>query len=103
MECSVVEMEVFDLDNENRVDLPKVYSTRSLSIRPECIREQEDIDHWPYLKGITVEKSTLLSVSSFGSDVPEMLQPEEVRMREKWRSFRDKNAVQLGSLRTYFV
>lgn len=54
IECSVVRLEISDLDNQNCVELPNVYSTPNLPIRPECIGKQEDVDRWPYLTGISI-------------------------------------------------
>ncbi|XP_028407167.1 uncharacterized protein LOC114529553 [Dendronephthya gigantea] len=90
VECSLVEMEVFDLDQRNHVDLPKVYSTKSLPIRAECIGRQEDIERWPYLKGITIRHIDADVGLLIGSDVPKMLQPEEVRMSKNGGPFATK-------------
>ena len=75
VECSIVELEVLGLDNENRVELPKVYSTPSLPIRPECIGKQDDVERWPHLTGITVYHIDAEIGLQVGSDVPAMLHP----------------------------
>jgi hypothetical protein len=93
VECSVLELEVFDLDHQNRVDLPNVYSTKSLPIRPECIARQEDINRWPHLKGITIAQIDADIGLLVGSDVPEMLQPIEVRTRKNGGPFATKTLL----------
>lgn len=90
VECSLVEIEVFDLDQQNHVNFPKAYSTKSLPIRAECIGRQEDIERWPYLKGITIRHIDADIGLLVGSDVPEMLQPEEVRISENGGPFATK-------------
>ena len=93
VECSVLELEVFDLDHQNRVDLPNVYSTKSLPIRPECIARQEDINRWPHLKGITIAQIDADIGLLVGSDVPEMLQPIEVRSSNNGGPFATKTLL----------
>lgn len=82
IECSVVELEMFDLGNKNLVELPMVYSRPSLPIRPDAIGKQEDVDRWPYLKGITIPHIEAEVGLLIGSDVPQALQPREVRQSE---------------------
>ncbi|CAB4012051.1 Hypothetical predicted protein [Paramuricea clavata] len=76
-ECSMVKLEIFDLDNQSRVELAKVYSTPSLPIRSDCIGKQEDIDRWPHLQGISIPHIEAEIGLLIGSDAPEILQPQE--------------------------
>jgi hypothetical protein len=87
VECSVVKLEVFDLDNQNRVELPNVYSAPNLPICPECIGKQEDVERWPHLTGISIPHIDAEIGLLIGSDVPEILQPREVRMSENGGPF----------------
>lgn len=87
IECSVVQLEISDLDNQNRVDLPNVYSTPNLPIRPECIGKQEDVERWPHLTGISIPHIDAEIGLLIGSDAPEILQPREVRRSENGGPF----------------
>jgi hypothetical protein len=86
-ECSMVKLEIFDLDNQNRVELAKVYSTPCLPIRSDCVGKQEDIECWPHLQGISIPHIEAEIGLLIGSDVPEILQPREVRMSENGGPF----------------
>lgn len=68
-----------DLNQENVVELPVVYSRPSLPIPSEAIARQEDMDHWPHLKGINVQKINAEIGLLTGSDVPQALQPIEFK------------------------
>ena len=90
IECSVVRLEIFDLDNQNCVELPNVYSTPILPIRPECIGKQEDVERWPHLTGISIPHIDAEIGLLIGSDAPEILQPRETRMSEDGGPFATK-------------
>ena len=51
---SLVQLEVFDLDENNFIQLPLVFSTPVLPVSPESVPHQEDVDRWPHLKGIHI-------------------------------------------------
>lgn len=78
-QCSVANLEIFDLSQRNLVDLPRVYSTQSLPVSISSISSQEDVNRWPHLKGIIIEKIDADIDLLIGSDVPQALQPREVR------------------------
>ena len=82
IECSLVSLEASDLSEKHTVQLPKVYSRPSLPIPPEAIARQEDVDRWPYLKGINIPHIDTEIGLLIGSDVPEALQPKEIRPSE---------------------
>ena len=92
VQCSVVELEVSDLDNRTRVKLSKVYSTQSLPVRSDCIGKQEDVERWPYLRDIVIPHIDAEIGLLIGSDVSEILQPYEVRLSENedtaWLGFK---------------
>lgn len=77
--CSLVSLEGSDLNQENVVDLPVVYSRPSLPIPSEAIARQEDVDRWPHLKGINVQQIDAEIGLLIGSDVPQALQPMEFK------------------------
>jgi len=82
IECSLVSLEAFHLDQSNAVQLPKVYSRPSLPIPSEAIAKQEDVNCWPYLKGVKIAHIDAEIGLLISSDVPEALQPKEMRPSE---------------------
>ena len=56
-----------------------VYSRPSLPVSTNAIGTQEDVTRWPHLKGITVPNIEAEIGLLIGSDVPQVLQPIEVR------------------------
>ena len=54
IECSLVNLEVSDLCESATVELPMVYSRPSLPVSTDTIGTQEDLNRWPYLKGIEI-------------------------------------------------
>lgn len=93
IECSLVSLEAFHLSDSLAVQLPKVYSRPSLPIPSEAIAKQEDIDRWPYLKGIDVAHIDAEIGLLIGSDVPEALQPREIRQSEDGGPFATRTVL----------
>ena len=82
IECSLVSLEASDLSESNQVQLPMVYSRSSLPIPSEAIAKEEDVDHWPYLKGVKIAHIDAEIGLLIGRNVPEALQPKEMRPSE---------------------
>ena len=80
VQCSVDDLEVFDLDSENRAELSRVYSTPSLPVRSDCIGKQENVERWPYLRDIVIPHIDAAIGLLIESDVSEILQSFEVRL-----------------------
>ena len=78
-ECLVVSLEVLDIDEENIVELPVVFTRPKLPVLVENAAKQEDTDRWPHLAGVTVHKIEAEVGLLIGSDVPEVMEPREVR------------------------
>ncbi|XP_067047856.1 uncharacterized protein [Acropora muricata] len=76
---SLVQLEVFDLDENNFIELPLVFSTSVLPISSECVPRQEDVDRWPHLKGIRIAEIDARVGLLIGHDVPKALEPKEVK------------------------
>ena len=55
IECSLVNLEVSDFSKQNLIELPMVYSTPSLLVSTDTLGTQEDVNRWPYLKGIEMQ------------------------------------------------
>ena len=79
IECSLVNLEVSDLSDLNVIELPMLYSQPSLPVSTNAIGTQEDVNRWPHLKGITVPNIEAEIGLLIGRDVPQVLQPVEVR------------------------
>ena len=90
VQCSLVSLVVSDLNDMNHVDLPMVYSRPSLPISPDAIGKEEDIHRWPHLKGLSLPEIDAEIGLLLGSDVPEALQPIEVRPSENGGPFATK-------------
>jgi len=75
----IVSLEVLDLDEVNFIESPSVFTRRKLSVAAENIATQEDIDRWPHLSGIQLPKIDTNVDLLIGTDVPEILEPKEVR------------------------
>ena len=78
-ECSVVNLEILDLNEEHMVELRKVFSRPNLPISRENVANQHVVDRWPRLRGIDIPSVDAEVGLLIGSDVPEALQPREVR------------------------
>ena len=92
-DCSVVTLEVFDLNQENCVELPAVYSRADLSIRLEAIAKQEDVDRWSHLNGIEIPHIDADIGLLIRSDVPQALQPNEFRASENGGPFATRTVL----------
>ena len=76
---ALVQLEVFDFDENNFIELPLVFSAPKLPIASESIPSQDDVDRWPHLKGIHVTGIEANVGLLIGHDVPKALEPKEVR------------------------
>ena len=51
---SLIQLEVFKLDENNFIELPLVFSTPVLPISSESVPRHDDDDRWPHLKVIGI-------------------------------------------------
>ena len=64
----------------NMVELPDVLTKDKLNVSTDCVSSQDDVDRWPHLSNIKVPKVIRSEVELLiGQDVPEALEPCEVR------------------------
>ena len=75
-ECRVFKLEVFDLNEQNFVELPTVFSTPELPVSKNSIPQQEDVSKYPYLKGIPLPKIDAPIGLLIRNDVPKALEPK---------------------------
>ena len=64
-----------------------VYSRPSLLVSTAAIGTQEEVNLWPHLKGIDVPRIEAEIGLLIGSDVPQAMQPKEVRERKNGGPF----------------
>ena len=76
---SLVQLEVFDLDENNFIELPLVFSTPVLPVSSVSVPRQEDVDIWPHLKGIHIAEIDARVGLLIGHDVPKALELKEVK------------------------
>ena len=65
----------------------------NLPIRPECIGKQDDVNRWPYLNDITIPHIDAEIGLLIGSDVPQILQPEEMRPSQNGGPFATRTVL----------
>ena len=90
---SLVSLEASDLGENNTVQLPQVYSRPSLPIPTEAIARQEDVYRWPCPKGVNISHMDAEIGLRIGSDVPEALQPWEIRPSENGGPFATRTVL----------
>ena len=79
IECRVVSFEIFDLDENNFVELPRVFSTEKLPVDESSIPQQADVDRWSHLKDVKIDKIDAPIDILIGNDAPRALEPKEVK------------------------
>ena len=73
--CALVELEVCDLDENEVVQLPQVFSTNSLPVTADDVPKQEDLERRDHLEGVhltSIEADVCLLI---GCDNPKALEP----------------------------
>ena len=90
-ECqtALVSLEIMDLEETVCIQMDSVFSTKSLNIPTSAIAQQDDVNKWPYLSGIMVPETIADGKVSLliGVDVPEALEPDEMRKSENGGPF----------------
>jgi hypothetical protein len=93
VECSIVSLEIADLGGNCDINLPKVYSRASLPVPKEAIGRQEDVNRWSYLNGINLQSIEADIGLLIGSDVPQALQPCEMRQSQNGGPFATRTVL----------
>ena len=88
-ESIIATLEIADVDENVLVGLPIAFSINQLPVSEECIPKQEDVARWPYLNDVRLPKEADEQNVNLliGLDVPEALQPEEIRKGQQCRPF----------------
>ena len=75
------------------IKLPTVYSRNSLPVPKEAIGKQADENRWPYLSGIKIKSINADIGLLIDSDVPQALQPCEIRQSQNGGPFATQTAL----------
>ena len=82
MSCRRVCLEILDMDEINMIELPEVLTKEKLNISTDNVARQDDANRWSHLSGIQVPERINAEVELLiGQDVPEALEPSEIRSR----------------------
>ena len=73
---------VSDLEENDLVSLPALYTRPEIQVCEEDIPTQEDVDQWPHLGGVFIPHVDTEIGLLIVSDVPETLDPVEIRHSE---------------------
>jgi len=74
----VVSLEVLDLDEDNLVELPVVFTRPKLPVTMENVADQQDIARWDYLAKAEIPKIDADIGLLVGSNASVILEPKEV-------------------------
>lgn len=76
--CQVVSLEVLNLDEENLVELPVVFTRPSLPVTTDSAASQMVIEKWRYLSQVKIPDIDANVGLLIGSNAPEILEPRQV-------------------------
>ncbi|CAM4608863.1 unnamed protein product [Leuciscus chuanchicus] len=71
-------LEVSGLNEENFLDLPEVYTQKTMPVSRNNILTQQDLEGWKYLKGITVPSLEAEVELLIGTNAPKLMEPWEI-------------------------
>ena len=80
--CHRVSLEIIDMHEINLIELPEVLTKEKLNISTDGVACQDDANRWSHLLGIQVPERIDAELELLiGQDVPEALEPSEIRTR----------------------
>ena len=78
--CHRVSLKIMDMHEINMIELPEVLTKEKLNISTDGVACQDDANRWSHLAGIQVPERINAKVELLiGQDVPEALEPSEIR------------------------
>ena len=86
-ESHVVSLEVLDLEEENMVELPFVFTRPKLPLSTESIASQDDINRWPHLASMDIPRIQANVGLLIGCDASDVLEPKEIRASHYGRPY----------------
>ena len=78
----VQDLVISNLDENNFISLPVLYTRTEIPVAKDDIPTQEDIDQWPHLNGVYLPNVSAEIGLLIASDVPEALDPLEVKISQ---------------------
>ena len=93
IESSIVSLEVFDLKQDNLVTIPTAFSTPKLPVCTKNMATAEDLKKWNHFVGIKIPEINAEVSLLIGSDIPQALEPWEVRRGQKGEPYATKTAL----------
>ena len=81
---TMASLRISNLEGSVFVEVPQVFAMNTLNISRDTIAKQEDVERWPHLQDIKLSrelKDARVSIL-IGVNIPEALEPEEVRRGE---------------------
>ena len=82
-----------DLDESNFIALPVLYTRTEIPVTKDDIPTQEDVDLWPHLGGVYFSNVSAEIDLLISSDVPEALDPLEVRNSENGGPYASRTRI----------
>eukprot|EP00794_Sanderia_malayensis_P006686 gene6686-biopygen5463 len=83
-DSAVASLKIMDLNKTVSIDVPQAFVVKKLNVSKDAVASQTDVDSWTYLSDLVLptrlEDCTVDLL--IGVDVPEALQPEEIRRGE---------------------
>ena len=92
VESSIVSLELSDIQGDNFIDLPKVFTTPKLPVSKENMATRQDAEKWSHLKDIVLEIDAEVSLL-IGSDVPQALEPSEIHRGQRGVPYATRTAL----------
>ena len=89
----VTDLTISDLDENVFIDLPLLYTRPSVPVSREDIPTQDDVDKWPHLSGVHLPKVDAEIGLLIASDVPEVLDPLEVKHSQDGSPYPSRTSV----------
>jgi hypothetical protein len=71
-------LEVYDLNEDNGISLPNVYTQPELPVTQDEIPMQQDVDRWPHLSGVHIPRIKADVGILIGNNVPNAMEPWQV-------------------------
>eukprot|EP00112_Aurelia_sp_Birch-Aquarium-sp1_P005483 Seg1622.10 transcript_id=Seg1622.10/GoldUCD/mRNA.D3Y31 product="hypothetical protein" pseudo=true protein_id=Seg1622.10/GoldUCD/D3Y31 len=80
-EGTMASLRITNLEENVFVEIPQAFAMKTLNISRDAIAKQEDVERWPHLQDIKLPRELKDAKISLliGVNIPEALEPEEVR------------------------
>ena len=89
----VRDLVISDLDENNFITLPVLYTRTEIPVTKDDIPTQEDVDLWSHLGGVYLPNVSAEIGLLIASDVPEALEPLEVKHSERGGPYASRTRI----------